>query len=64
MIEALMKAMDIKSYIGAREEFHKNIAGMLGDRSLVVVSNREPYVHDRTGKIIKYSIPVLHLANG
>ncbi len=57
MESAHMRDMDIKSNIGTKEELHKHIEETLADRLLVVVSNREPYIHDRIGKKIKYSIP-------
>ena len=52
-----MREVGVQSNIGTKAGLHSLIEETLADRLLIVVSNREPYIHDRVGDKIKCSIP-------
>ena len=40
------------------EGLRKVIANRMGDEKVIVVSNREPYIHSYVGEAIRYNAPV------
>ncbi len=52
-----MRDIGVQSTISSRDDLHRLIEDTLTDRLLIVVSNREPYIHDRVDDRIKCSIP-------